>query len=74
MIPLGHADQDEFPEVLEMAIRELFQLVFERRALDLHEDQTYALYVLTDFQTRLKNSRLWTSHGLAEKLKAETLR
>ena len=58
MIPLGEADHCEFCEALDMAIQELFLILFERRALDLQENQTYALYILTDFQVKLKQALL----------------
>ncbi len=57
MVPLGEADPDEYREILDAAIRELLLLLFERRELDLHEAQTYALHVLTDFQAKIKSSQ-----------------
>jgi len=57
MVPLGEADPDEYCEILDVAIRELFLLLFERRELDLHEAQTQAIHALTDFQSKLKSSQ-----------------
>lgn len=54
MIPLEGADPDEYGEILNAAINQVLQLIFERRELDLHQDQTYALYVLTNFQSKLQ--------------------
>ncbi len=54
-LPIGTMDADEFISLMQEAINETLKLIFERRALDLHEDQTYALYFLTNFQSKLQS-------------------
>lgn len=56
-LSIGTMNADEFVAQMQEAINETLKLVFERRELDLREDQTYALYTLTDFQSKLKSSQ-----------------
>ena len=53
VIPIGNKLPGEYLTDLFQAISELQLLLFERRELDLHESQCYALFMLTDFQNRL---------------------
>lgn len=56
-IPIGRMLPGEFLADLHESLTEAMLLIFERRGLDLDQDQTHALYVLTDFQQRIVAER-----------------
>lgn len=49
-IPIGQREPQEFILQIHEAITETKLLIFERRDVDLCEDQTFALYTLTLLQ------------------------
>jgi hypothetical protein len=54
MIPIsGGKDAKEYLEDLNEALAEILLMLFERRELDLQEEQCYALFVVTDLQKRI---------------------
>gem|GEM_PF-4179917 len=53
-INIGPRDSKQFAADLSNAITELKLLAFERRTLDLDQNQCYAMFVLTDLQDKLK--------------------
>jgi hypothetical protein len=53
VIPIGSKEPGEFLADLHEAICQAMKMIFERRDLDLGEEETYALYVLTDLQQRI---------------------
>ncbi len=53
VIPIGPKEPGEFLAELHAAICQAKMLIFERRDLNLGEEESYALYVLTDLQQRI---------------------
>lgn len=52
-IPIGKDDPQRFLLNLNKSISEVFMLVFERRELDLSDDESFALWNLAHLQSRL---------------------
>jgi hypothetical protein len=52
-LQIGSQDPKEFLSELHQAITQVKLLIFERRQLDLGEDETFALYVLTKLQGQI---------------------
>lgn len=54
-INIGAREPGEYLKDLHSALAEIKKLVFERQTLDLGEAESYALFMVTDFQQRLVN-------------------
>jgi hypothetical protein len=52
-VPTNGADPADYRRDLHRAITRMKLLVFERRSVDLEEDDTYALFLLTGLQQSL---------------------
>lgn len=53
LIDIGDRNPAEYRAELLESLTNLQKLIFERRELTLDQDQTHALYMLTDLQDRL---------------------
>jgi hypothetical protein len=52
-IPTGGQDPNDFMLNLSKSVSEVFMLVFERRELDLSDDEAFALWNLANLQSQL---------------------
>ncbi len=53
VIPIGQKEPGEFLADLHSAICQAKLMIFERRELELGEEESYALFVLTDLRQRI---------------------
>ena len=56
-IPIGMKEPGQYLVDLHQALTEVQMLIYERRCLDLHADQCYALLMLVDLTQRIVSNR-----------------